>query len=46
MDFMNFNISDVLYDVKTKQMLSLNTNKVEDMEHLEGGEGIEDRDQE
>lgn len=46
MEYMNFNISDVLYDVKTRQMLSLNTNKVEDMEHLNGGEENEDRDPE
>lgn len=46
MDYMNFNISDVLYDVKKKQMLSLNTNKVEDMQNLEGGEKNEDRDPE
>lgn len=42
MNYMNFDLSDVLYDVKTKQMLSLNTSKVNNMNNLKGGEGSED----
>lgn len=41
MNYMNFNLSDVLYDVQTKQMLSLNTSKINNMDNLKGGEGIE-----
>lgn len=41
MDYMNFNLSDVLYNVKTKEMMSLNTNEVKNMADLKGGENSE-----
>lgn len=46
LDFINLGLNDVLYNPKTKEVYTPNTNKTVTMDNLKGGENIENRDTE